>query len=518
MLALARALMAAAAADAARRAVARPRAADRARALRDRSSDHAEDGLAAARRRAERATSRSTSPTRAYVLEAGRIVARRARRDELRGDEGSAAPTWGAEWPPWTDSSSWSSTGSRPAAIYAQPGAGGRADLPLDRVVNFAQGEMAMFTTFIAWALLHPAAVWAAFALTLAIAFAGGIADRAGDHPAGRERPVLTLVIVTLGLLILVNSARRLDLGGASKRRSRACSRRGRRRRRRRISLAVDLGIVGGLARAWSACSTLFFRARSSGSRMRAAARQPGLEPARRHPRRADADDRLGDRRAARRARGLMIAPRLFLDAELDERRPALLVRRRHARRLRQPARRGDRRLVIGVAENLPGTYVDFIGSDLKLPVPRSRSSSASCWCSRPGCSARRRWRGAYEHGRLRWSLGRGAGPRGAPAVLLQRLSRRAVHAGGGLRDRGARAQLLVGYSGQISLGHGAFFALGGYTTAISSTDLGVPTCPRPARRRVARRRASCSACRRCGCAGLYLALVTFALARRDAG
>jgi branched-chain amino acid transport system permease protein len=34
---------------------------------------------------------------------------------------------------------------------------------------------------------------------------------------------------------------------------------------------------------------------------------------------------------------------------------------------------------------------------------------------------------------------------------------------------------LLVGYSGQISLGHGAFFALGAYTSAIAIDDLGVP-------------------------------------------
>jgi branched-chain amino acid transport system permease protein len=34
---------------------------------------------------------------------------------------------------------------------------------------------------------------------------------------------------------------------------------------------------------------------------------------------------------------------------------------------------------------------------------------------------------------------------------------------------------LLVGYSGQISLGHGAFFALGAYASAISINDLGVP-------------------------------------------
>ncbi|MBV9703315.1 MAG: branched-chain amino acid ABC transporter permease [Methylobacteriaceae bacterium] len=35
---------------------------------------------------------------------------------------------------------------------------------------------------------------------------------------------------------------------------------------------------------------------------------------------------------------------------------------------------------------------------------------------------------------------------------------------------------LLTGYNGQISLGHGAFFAIGGYTTAILVVKLGVPS------------------------------------------
>src|SRR6266536_1681942 len=44
-------------------------------------------------------------------------------------------------------------------------------------VVNFAQGEMAMFSTFIAWSLVHHGlSFWAAFFLTIAISFAGGIA------------------------------------------------------------------------------------------------------------------------------------------------------------------------------------------------------------------------------------------------------------------------------------------------------------------------------------------------------
>ena len=34
---------------------------------------------------------------------------------------------------------------------------------------------------------------------------------------------------------------------------------------------------------------------------------------------------------------------------------------------------------------------------------------------------------------------------------------------------------LLIGYNGQISLGHGAFFAIGAYTTSILMAKLGVP-------------------------------------------
>jgi Branched-chain amino acid transport system / permease component. len=44
-------------------------------------------------------------------------------------------------------------------------------------LVNFAQGEMAMFAAFIAYALIeHGMSYWIALPLTLAIAFAGGVA------------------------------------------------------------------------------------------------------------------------------------------------------------------------------------------------------------------------------------------------------------------------------------------------------------------------------------------------------
>ena len=39
---------------------------------------------------------------------------------------------------------------------------------------------------------------------------------------------------------------------------------------------------------------------------------------------------------------------------------------------------------------------------------------------------------------------------------------------------------ILTGYTGQISLGHGAFMAIGGYTTALLMTDHGVDTIVGP--------------------------------------
>src|SRR5438132_4927036 len=74
-------------------------------------------------------------------------------------------------------------------------------------VANFGQGEMAMFATFVAYTLitqLHlPYLV--AFVLTIVIAFAGGVVvERVVIRPF-EGAPVLTLVIVTLGLFSIFN-------------------------------------------------------------------------------------------------------------------------------------------------------------------------------------------------------------------------------------------------------------------------------------------------------------------------
>ena len=73
--------------------------------------------------------------------------------------------------------------------------------------VNFAQGELAMFSTYIAWSLLQGGMpYWAAFFLTVAIAFVLGVViERVIVRPV-EDAPILSVVIVFIGLLVIVNS------------------------------------------------------------------------------------------------------------------------------------------------------------------------------------------------------------------------------------------------------------------------------------------------------------------------
>jgi branched-chain amino acid transport system permease protein len=74
-------------------------------------------------------------------------------------------------------------------------------------LLNFAQGEMAMFSTYIAWALINAGLpYWAAFLLTVGSAFALGIAIQHLVLRHLRGTSALALVIVFLGLYVIFNS------------------------------------------------------------------------------------------------------------------------------------------------------------------------------------------------------------------------------------------------------------------------------------------------------------------------
>jgi branched-chain amino acid transport system permease protein len=73
--------------------------------------------------------------------------------------------------------------------------------------VNFAQGEMAMFATYLAWTLLQGGLpYWAAFFLTVVVSFVGGVViERVIIRPV-ENAPVLSVVTVFIGLLVIFNS------------------------------------------------------------------------------------------------------------------------------------------------------------------------------------------------------------------------------------------------------------------------------------------------------------------------
>jgi len=74
-------------------------------------------------------------------------------------------------------------------------------------LVNFAQGEMAMFCTYLAWSLINAGfAYWPAFLLTVALAFVLGVViERVVIRPV-ENSPVLAVVVVFIALLVILNS------------------------------------------------------------------------------------------------------------------------------------------------------------------------------------------------------------------------------------------------------------------------------------------------------------------------
>lgn len=235
-------------------------------------------------------------------------------------------------------------------------------------VVNYAQGQMAVFSTYLAWTLLEAGLpYWVAFVATLAIAFVGGLLiERILIRPV-ESAPVLTIVIVCIGLLVILNSvagwiysyvqkpfpspfsSRPLQVGniyfGAHD----------------IGALAVTLLVLVGLY--------FFFRFTTLGLAMRAAAQNP-------------VSSRLcgirvgwmlavgwGLAALVGAVAGMMVAPVVFLDPNMMS---GILIYAFASATLggfTSPGGAVLGGLIVGVVENLVGTYVSFIGTELKLTV-----------------------------------------------------------------------------------------------------------------------------------------------------
>lgn len=231
--------------------------------------------------------------------------------------------------------------------------------------INFAQGEMATFSTFIAWALIQAGwPYWGAFFFTVAVSFLGGlVVQRIVLRPI-EKAPVLTNVIVFIGLLLIFNAMSGMlfdhtiksfdspfpkDSALASK-----------------YFSAHQLGSAGVLLVVLAGLFA-FFKYTSVGLAMRAAAQNP------------DSAKLVGIRvswmlglgwglaAAIGAVAGMMVAPIVFLDPNMM----AGILLYGFAGALLggidNPIGAVIGGLVVGVLENLLGAYV--IGTELKLTV-----------------------------------------------------------------------------------------------------------------------------------------------------
>ncbi|KNZ32052.1 MAG: ABC transporter permease [Methylibium sp. NZG] len=231
--------------------------------------------------------------------------------------------------------------------------------------INFAQGEMATFSTFIAWALIQSGwPYWGAFFFTIAVSFAGGLVIQRLMLRPVEKAPVLTNVIVFIGLLLIFNalsgwifehtiksfpSPFPKDSGLAT-----------------RFFSAHDLGSVAVMLAVLSALY-VFFRFTPIGLAMRAAAQNP--DSARLVGIRVSWMLALGWGLAAAigAVAGMMVAPVVFLDPNMMA---GILLYGFAAALLGgidNPLGAVIGGFVVGVLENLLGAYV--IGTELKLTV-----------------------------------------------------------------------------------------------------------------------------------------------------
>ena len=231
--------------------------------------------------------------------------------------------------------------------------------------LNFAQGEMATFSTFIAWALIQAGwPYWGAFFATVAISFLGGLLIQRLILRPVEKAPVLTNVIVFIGLLLIFNALTGWIFDHTLKsfpspfpKDSMLAS---------QYFSAHDLGSVGVMLCVLLALFA-FFRLTPIGLAMRAAAQNP--DSARLVGIRVSWMLALGWGLAAAigAVAGMMVAPVLFLDPNMMA---GVLLYGFAAALLGgidNPLGAVVGGFVVGVMENLLGAYV--IGTELKLTV-----------------------------------------------------------------------------------------------------------------------------------------------------
>ena len=144
------------------------------------------------------------------------------------------------------------------------------------RIVNFAAGSMAMISAFIAFSIIDGGgSYWLAFVVALASGFVGGaVVERLLIRPV-ESRPPLNAVIVTFGLLILLEAAAGMIWGQTSKALPSHFSIRGLHVGGTTIALSpFDVFVISSVA-VVAILLAVLFRFTKVGLRMRTAAFQP---------------------------------------------------------------------------------------------------------------------------------------------------------------------------------------------------------------------------------------------------
>ena len=233
--------------------------------------------------------------------------------------------------------------------------------------LNFAQGEMAMFSTFIAWQLLQwQLPFWAAFFLTIAIAFVGGfVIERVVFKPL-RHAHQLAHIVVFIALFAIINSMAGFlwdfsiksfpspfgshPLFG------------------QRLISAHDAGMIG-VTLIILALLYGFFRYTRVGLSMRAAAANP--ESARLVGVRVGRMVALGWGMAAAigSVAGMMTAPVVFLEPNMMNSILLYGFAGAVVGGLTSPGGAVIGGFAVGVIENLAGTFVPYVGRELKLSI-----------------------------------------------------------------------------------------------------------------------------------------------------
>ncbi|MET8993130.1 branched-chain amino acid ABC transporter permease [Nonomuraea wenchangensis] len=230
-------------------------------------------------------------------------------------------------------------------------------------IVNFAQGELAMLATYVAWQLVVSGMpYWVALPVTVALAFAAGVVTerlviRRLESGAGE----VTLVVTTIGLYLLVNALATLVWTAALRAFPSPFpdSPPG-------LAALAAAGVAGTVLGALA----LMVRRTGLGLVMRAVAAD--ARSARLSGVRVGRVLALGWGAAAAvgALSGVLLAPTLFLEPSMMT---GVLVYAFAAATLggfdsALGAVAGG--LAVGVAETLAGTYLGFVGADLKIAVP----------------------------------------------------------------------------------------------------------------------------------------------------